>query len=161
MGNQGKHIPRHNNYIPGRGPLTHKDPQALLDKFAGKGEPVEASHEDNRGSRNVWTSARSLERSVVIRQQKDSSTTPGMVPTLSRRTHERHGPYAMRSFALAPTGGGSSSTPDTKEAAKEPGSGTHRAGPEKAWTEGAESNSKWTQTSGDGTKAVQNTVYDG
>ena len=41
-----------------------------------------------------------------------------------------------------------------------PGSGTHRAGAEKAWPSGAESNSKWTQTTGDGTKAVQNTIYD-
>ena len=40
MGQQGKHIPGHNNYIPGRSPSTHKDPQGLVNKFAGKGEPV-------------------------------------------------------------------------------------------------------------------------
>ncbi len=40
IGKQGKHIPGHNNYIPGRSPFTHKDPQGLLDKFAGKGDPV-------------------------------------------------------------------------------------------------------------------------
>jgi hypothetical protein len=38
--------------------------------------------------------------------------------------------------------------------------GTHRSGPKAAWAKGAESKSKWTQTSGDATKAVQNTVYD-
>jgi len=37
---QGKHIPDHKNYIPGRSPFTHKDPQGLLDKFAGTGDPV-------------------------------------------------------------------------------------------------------------------------
>jgi len=50
-------------------------------------------------------------------------------------------------------------TPGLK-AGPAPGSGTHRSGPAKGWATGAEPNSKWTQTSGDGTKAVQNTVYD-
>jgi hypothetical protein len=40
LGSQGKHIPGHNNYIPGRSPLTHNNPQGLLDDFAGKGQPV-------------------------------------------------------------------------------------------------------------------------
>ena len=40
IGKQGKHIPGHNNFIPGRSPLTHKNPQSLLDNFAGKGQPV-------------------------------------------------------------------------------------------------------------------------
>ncbi len=40
MGQQGKHIPGHNNYTPGRSPLTHPDPQGLLNDFAGKGDPV-------------------------------------------------------------------------------------------------------------------------
>jgi RHS repeat-associated protein len=40
LGKQGKHIPDHNNYIPGRSPLTHNNPQGLLDDFAGKGQPV-------------------------------------------------------------------------------------------------------------------------
>ena len=40
VGRQGKHIPGHNNYIPGRSPLTHRDPQGLLDQFGGKGQPI-------------------------------------------------------------------------------------------------------------------------
>ncbi|MCC6749047.1 MAG: hypothetical protein IT371_15410, partial [Deltaproteobacteria bacterium] len=36
-GRQGKHTPGHNNFIPGRSEFTHPDPQALLDKWAGKG----------------------------------------------------------------------------------------------------------------------------
>jgi hypothetical protein len=39
-GKQGKHIPGHKNFIPGRSPLTHNNPQSLLDNFAGKGQPV-------------------------------------------------------------------------------------------------------------------------
>ena len=37
---QGKHIPGHKNFIPGRSPLTHPDPQKLVNQFAGKGQPV-------------------------------------------------------------------------------------------------------------------------
>ena len=37
---QGKHVPGHNNYQPGRSVLAHDDPQSLLDQFAGTGDPV-------------------------------------------------------------------------------------------------------------------------
>jgi filamentous hemagglutinin len=37
-GQQGKHIPGHNNYIQGRSVLTHKDPPKLLNDFAGTGQ---------------------------------------------------------------------------------------------------------------------------
>jgi filamentous hemagglutinin len=37
-GQQGKHIPGHNNYISGRSELTHPDPQGLLNLGAGTGE---------------------------------------------------------------------------------------------------------------------------
>lgn len=37
---QGKHIPGHNNFIPGRSELTHPDAHALVDKFAGKGTQI-------------------------------------------------------------------------------------------------------------------------
>jgi hypothetical protein len=36
-GKQGKHVPGHNNFIPGRSELTHPDPQGLLDGYAGTG----------------------------------------------------------------------------------------------------------------------------
>ena len=38
-GHQGKHIPNHNDFDKerGRSELTHPDPQALLDKYAGTG----------------------------------------------------------------------------------------------------------------------------
>ena len=36
-GKQGKHVPGHNNFQPGKSELTHPNPQALLDKGAGKG----------------------------------------------------------------------------------------------------------------------------
>jgi RHS repeat-associated protein len=37
-GKQGKHVPGHNNFMPGRSELTHPDPQGLLDDYAGTGE---------------------------------------------------------------------------------------------------------------------------
>jgi RHS repeat-associated protein len=37
-GKQGKHIPGHNNFKPGKSELTHADPQSLIDRFAGKGQ---------------------------------------------------------------------------------------------------------------------------
>jgi RHS repeat-associated protein len=40
QGQQDKHIPDTNNYIPGRSTLTDPNPQGLLDKFGGTGTPV-------------------------------------------------------------------------------------------------------------------------
>ena len=37
---QGKHVPGHNNYKPGRSKLTHPDPQDILDKYSGTGTSV-------------------------------------------------------------------------------------------------------------------------
>ena len=39
-GSQGKHQPGHNNFMPGRSPFTHPNPQQLVNKFAGKGQPA-------------------------------------------------------------------------------------------------------------------------
>ncbi|MDS9397107.1 polymorphic toxin type 50 domain-containing protein [Aphanizomenon flos-aquae NRERC-008] len=39
-GSQGKHQPGHNNFMPGRSPFTHLNPQQLVNKFAGKGQPA-------------------------------------------------------------------------------------------------------------------------
>jgi hypothetical protein len=39
-GKQGKHIPDHNNFIPGKSEFTHPAPQQLVDNFAGTGQPA-------------------------------------------------------------------------------------------------------------------------
>jgi hypothetical protein len=39
-GKQEKHISGKNNYRPERSELTHPDPQSLVDKFTGKGQPI-------------------------------------------------------------------------------------------------------------------------
>jgi hypothetical protein len=39
-GKQGKHIPGHNNYQPGKSILTHPNPQGLLDRYAGTGQRI-------------------------------------------------------------------------------------------------------------------------
>ncbi len=36
-GQQGKHVPGHNNFQPGKSELTHPNPQKLLNDFSGKG----------------------------------------------------------------------------------------------------------------------------
>jgi hypothetical protein len=38
-GKQGKHVPGHNNFQPGKSELTHPNPQALLDAHHGTGVP--------------------------------------------------------------------------------------------------------------------------
>jgi hypothetical protein len=72
-GKQGKHIPGHNNYIPGRSPLTHKDPQALLDKFAGKGEPVGKVQRGQPGFKER------VDFGEVIGQVSGNPTTKGII----------------------------------------------------------------------------------
>jgi hypothetical protein len=37
-GKQGKHIPSHKNFLQGRSKFTHNNPQALVDRFSGKGQ---------------------------------------------------------------------------------------------------------------------------
>jgi len=37
LGKQGKHVPEHNNFQPGKSEWTHPDPQALLDQFGSTG----------------------------------------------------------------------------------------------------------------------------
>lgn len=40
---QGKHILGHPNYIPGKSILTHPDPQDLINRFAGNGQPLKGT----------------------------------------------------------------------------------------------------------------------
>lgn len=42
-GQQGKHVPTHNNFTPGRSELTHANPQALLTDRAFTGTPLRGS----------------------------------------------------------------------------------------------------------------------
>ncbi len=50
---QGKHIPGHNNYLPGRSILTHSDPQGLLTSKAGTGKVVNGIPAGQAGSKEV------------------------------------------------------------------------------------------------------------
>jgi hypothetical protein len=54
-GQQGKHIPGHNNFDPaaGRSGLTHPDPQTLLNKGAGTGTPLNKLTPGTAGSKEV------------------------------------------------------------------------------------------------------------
>ncbi|MEY4515611.1 MAG: hypothetical protein RLZZ450_7733 [Pseudomonadota bacterium] len=44
-GKQGKHVPGHNNFQPGKSELSHPNPQALLDQYHGTGVPHGATKE--------------------------------------------------------------------------------------------------------------------
>ncbi len=48
---QSKHVPGQPNYIAGRSILTHPDPQALLDRWAGRGRQVGAIQPGLPGSK--------------------------------------------------------------------------------------------------------------
>jgi RHS repeat-associated protein len=52
-GKQGKHIPGHNNYIPGRGILTHPDPQGLVDRGAHTGRQIGSVPVGQAGSKEL------------------------------------------------------------------------------------------------------------
>jgi hypothetical protein len=73
MEQQGKHIPGHNNYTPGRSPFTHRDPQGLLDRFAGKGDPVGKVPRGQPGSKER------VDFGEVIGEVNGQATTKGII----------------------------------------------------------------------------------
>ncbi|WP_437494995.1 SpvB/TcaC N-terminal domain-containing protein [Sorangium sp. So ce1014] len=73
MGQQGKHIPGHNNYTPGRSPFTHRDPQGLLNRFAGKGDPVGKVPRGQPGFKER------VDFGEVIGQVNGQATTKGII----------------------------------------------------------------------------------
>ena len=94
-----------------------------------------------------------------------SSCDGGRLAAATQVASEEWGSHPYYRFLGGGNHDGPTSSPDVPGGAGTagetlPGSGTHRWGPEKGWADGAEPNSKWTQTSSDGTKAVQNTIYD-
>jgi RHS repeat-associated protein len=70
---QGKHIPGHKNFIPGRSPLTHPDPQGLLDRFAGTGQAVGAIPSGQPGFKER------VDFGEIIGQVNGQPTTKGII----------------------------------------------------------------------------------
>jgi uncharacterized protein RhaS with RHS repeats len=50
-GKQGKHVPGHNNFEPGKSELTHPNPQSLVDDHKGTGQQVGSTPVCEAGSR--------------------------------------------------------------------------------------------------------------
>lgn len=80
-GQQGKHIPGHNNYIPGRSILTHPDPQSLLNDFAGKGQPVGKVPRGQPGSKER------VDFGQVIGEVDGQPTTKGIIHYSKKGAH--------------------------------------------------------------------------
>ena len=70
---QGKHIPGHNNFIPGRSEFTHPNPQSLLDKFAGSDQLIGTVPRGEPGSRER------VDFGVPIGTVNGQSTTRGII----------------------------------------------------------------------------------
>ena len=81
-GQQGKHIKDHNNYVPeaGRSVLTHKDPQALVDEFAGTGHPEGQAPVGQAGSKE------SVDFGEVIGEYRDEGSND-FLPTTRGTIH--------------------------------------------------------------------------
>jgi filamentous hemagglutinin len=70
---QGKHIPGHNKFIPGRSPMTHDNPQKLVDQFAGTGQPVGAVPRGQPGFKER------VDFGKIIGQVNGQPTTKGII----------------------------------------------------------------------------------
>ncbi|MBZ4396328.1 polymorphic toxin type 50 domain-containing protein [Myxococcus sp. AS-1-15] len=78
---QGKHIVGHQNYIPGRSPFTHPNPQGLLDRFSGQGQPVGSVARGQPGFRER------VDFGEVIGQVNGQPTTRGIIHYSSQGAH--------------------------------------------------------------------------
>ncbi|WP_426744840.1 polymorphic toxin type 50 domain-containing protein [Myxococcus faecalis] len=78
---QGKHIVGHQNYIPGRSPFTHPNPQGLLDRFSGQGQPVGNVARGQPGFRER------VDFGEVIGQVNGQPTTRGIIHYSSQGAH--------------------------------------------------------------------------
>jgi len=78
-GAQGKHIPGHNNYTPGRSPLTHPNPQKLWDDHAGKGQPVNNIPVGQPGSKERVDFGEKIGDYVDQNTKQSIPTTKGLI----------------------------------------------------------------------------------
>jgi hypothetical protein len=86
-GQQGKHQPGHNNHIPGRGELTHPDPQGLVDGHAGTGEQVGPTPTGEPGSKERVDFGEPIGTHVDGETGERSGTTNGIIHYGSRGVH--------------------------------------------------------------------------
>lgn len=86
-GQQGKHVPEHNNYIPGRSDVTDPNPQALLDKGAGTGEQVGKIPVGQAGSKERVDFGKDIGNYVDPETGESSPTSMGIIHYGTRGAH--------------------------------------------------------------------------
>ena len=86
LGKQGKHQPDNPNFIPGRSELTHPDPQGLLERASGRGDPITGSF-DNPGFKERFDFGEEIGIHVDLATGARAPSTIGIVVHGSRGAH--------------------------------------------------------------------------
>ncbi|WP_086921487.1 polymorphic toxin type 50 domain-containing protein [Variovorax sp. JS1663] len=86
-GQQGKHVPGHNNYQPGKSELTDPDPQALLDQGAGTGQQIGSTPIGQPGSKERVDFGKNIGSYVDPVTGERSPTSVGIIHHGSRGSH--------------------------------------------------------------------------
>ena len=86
-GQQGKHIPGHNNFRPGSSELTDSDPQELLDQAAGRGQQVGDTPAGQSGSKERYDFGKNIGNYVDSVTGEKSPTSVGIIHHGSNGSH--------------------------------------------------------------------------
>ncbi len=101
-GKQGKHVPGHNNFDPSRSPLTHPDPQALLDSHAGTGQQIGATPVGQPGSKER------VDFGTPIGEHRDASTGTSTPTTVGIIHYSKNGAHIVPARPAGSGGSGGS-----------------------------------------------------
>lgn len=86
-GQQGKHIPGHNNFQPGKSELTDPNPQRLLQEGAGRGQQIGDTPIGQPGSKERVDFGRTIGNYVDPVTGEKTPTTNGIIHYGSRGAH--------------------------------------------------------------------------
>jgi RHS repeat-associated protein len=86
-GKQGKHVPGHNNFEPGKSELTHSNPQSLVDEHKGTGQQVGSTPVGEAGSRERVDFGTNIGVYVDPATGQRSPTTNGIIHESKKGVH--------------------------------------------------------------------------
>jgi RHS repeat-associated protein len=86
-GKQGKHVPGHNNFEPGKSELTHPNPQGLVDEHKGTGQQVGGTPVGKPGSRERVDFGTNIGVYVDPATGQRSPTTNGIIHESKKGVH--------------------------------------------------------------------------
>jgi RHS repeat-associated protein len=86
-GKQGKHVPGHNNFEPGKSELTHPNPQSLIDEHKGTGQQVGSTPVGEAGSRERVDFGTNIGVYVDPATGQRSPTTNGIIHESKKGVH--------------------------------------------------------------------------